>query len=73
MSSYEILLHVTLIVNILEKLTPMLGMVKIRKSVFPDVQVMSPRRYAKTPATPTQRTGKKLRHNGKSPTSSPND
>jgi hypothetical protein len=59
MSTYEFLLHVTLILTILEKLTRLIGLVTIRKSVFSDAQAVSAGRPAKTSVSPAQSTGQK--------------
>lgn len=59
MSTYEFLLHVTLILTILEKLTRLIGLVTIRKSVLSDAQTVSAGRPAKTSVSQAQSTGQK--------------
>lgn len=57
---YEFLVRVTIILSFLQKLTPLLQLFNIRKSVFSDARTMSPGRCGKTSKVQTPRTGKKL-------------
>jgi len=58
MTTYEFLCHVTLIINILQKLTQLIRLVTIRKSVFSDAHAVSAGCPAKASVLPTSSTGK---------------
>lgn len=57
---YDFLVQVTIILNVMQKLTSLLHLFNIRKSVFSDARTMSPGRRGKTSKVQTPRTVKKL-------------